>query len=467
MRAKSDAPPVYEESAMLDRRLFLTSATATAATTVAGLSASSAAAQVFTQDGAYGTPGPTFPFPPQVYAARRRKLAEMLDGGVAVVFAATKIDATSQVTMAGNGLQDQDFAWLTGIQDEANAAIILSPSERHDKESLHLASRNLDTERWEGERLSVGAALRERTGFDKISGINSVPYQATMLAAEHKRLVTLSPITPPGAPTPKDLELFRNIAARGIPGVQVVNRPDILPAMRAAKEPREIELIEKAVAATAAGHLAAMRAARPGMNERELMNIIENAFREAGAERLAFPSIVGAGRSGATVHYMGRDNVIRDGDLVLNDIGSAYRTYASDITRTFPVSGTFSPAQRAAYEAVLDAQMAAAKELKPGTYYQDLNQIAIARLEARGYRDDFWHGLGHFVGLDVHDVGDYRRPLPENAVVTIEPGVYRPQDNFGIRIEDMFRTVPGGNIRMSEAIPYRPDDVEAAVRSGR
>ncbi|WP_265563424.1 aminopeptidase P N-terminal domain-containing protein [Sphingomicrobium arenosum] len=451
---------------MFDRRQFL--AAGLSGTTLAAALPGTATAQVWTADGAYGKPAPTYPFSPQVYAARRAALARELDGGVAVLYGATRIDPTETVLMTEGArpIQDMDFAYLTGLHDEPGAAIVLAPAERVRKEELYLPDRSERYERWEGERVSVSRALRERTGFNRILRGSAPDVLLTELAQAHKKLVFLGPLASPNAPVPPALALYQRIAQR-VPGTTIVSRPDLIERMRTIKEPRELELMQKAIDATAAGHLAAMRSARPGMSERELVHIIENAFRAAGADHLAFPSITAAGRAGATLHYTGRDGTIGDGDLVLNDIGASYRTYAADITRTFPVSGTFSPAQRAAYEAVLDAQVAAARAMRPGAYFHEVQVVAENSLEAAGYRDDFWHGLGHFVGLDVHDVGDYRAPLPENAVLTIEPGVYRPQENFGIRIEDEFLVTGSGSRRMSEAIPYRPDDVEAAVRSGR
>jgi Xaa-Pro aminopeptidase len=199
------------------------------------------------------------------------------------------------------------------------------------------------------------------------------------------------------------------------------------------------------------------------MKEFELKTIIENEFRAAGARGLAFPSIVGVARNSAVLHYSSGDNEIRAGDMILADIGAEYEHYAADITRTFPVDGRFNPEQRRIYETVLAAQDAAARQLRAGSAYEDLQRAATNVIEAAGHRDDFWHGLGHFVGLDVHDVGDYAQPLPAGAVLTIEPGIYLPHREFGVRIEDEYLVTAGGSEHMSRAVPRTVAEIEAVM----
>jgi len=233
--------------------------------------------------------------------------------------------------------------------------------------------------------------------------------------------------------------------------------------MRASKEPREIALIRKAIAATEAGLLAAMKQVRVGMTERELKAIIENAFRANGGDGLGFNSITATGRASAVLHYSGNDGVIRDGDLVLCDVGAQVGGYSADITRTFPANGRFTAEQRQVYDTVLAAQEAAAKKLRSGVPYSAAQDAADAVIDSAGQGDAFWHGLGHFVGLDVHDVGDIRAPLPENAVVTLEPGIYLPERGFGVRIEDDFVVTKSGAEHMSTGTPRRTEEIEALM----
>jgi Xaa-Pro aminopeptidase len=235
--------------------------------------------------------------------------------------------------------------------------------------------------------------------------------------------------------------------------------------MRMVKEPRELELIRRAIAATERGILAGMRAARPGMYEAELKQIIEAEFRAAGANALAFSSIVAAGQASAVLHYTGGNNRIAAGDVILLDLGAEVGRYAADISRTFPVDGRFTPEQRAVYDTVLRAQEAAMALTRAGAFYEDLDAASEGVLRAAGNGDDVWHGLGHFVGLDVHDAGDYSQPLPAGAVLTLEPGAYLPHRGFGVRIEDDFLIKAGGNEHMSNGTPRRPADIEALLAS--
>lgn len=425
---------------MLHRRALLGSLAA------AGLGARGAEAQ----ENAYGTPGPTRPFAPEVYQERRRRLMDQIRGGVAVVYSANSLD---------DG-QDPDFLYLTGIVDEAGAALVLAPEERLNKETLYLANRDVENERWEGERLPIGSGVEARTGFANVTRINRLGGQVTGMAGRAGKLHFLGPIVGPNAPVPRALELYRNITARS-PGVGIENSAGLIAWMREQKEPREIELMRRAIAATERGLRAGMRAARPGMREYDVKDVIEAEFRAEGARGLAFPSIVGAGRTSAVLHYPLDNNVIAPGDMILCDVGAKYDYYCADITRTFPVDGRFNDEQRRIYELVLAAQEAAMRVLRAGVYFSDLQDAAEAVFRQAGLNDSFWHGLGHFVGLQVHDAGDTNRPLPAGAVLTIEPGLYLPDRDFGVRIEDMYLVTRGGYEHLSRSVPRTVAEVEA------
>lgn len=439
---------------MLDRRGFIAAGAAAAA-----LSPTTALAQANADDRLYGYPGTVRPFGPDVYRERRaRLLAEMKDG-VAVVYGPRTIDLGSNTAPIDGAASD--FFYLTGIRDVAGAALMLAPGQRY-REVLYLPSRNPDTDHFEGVSLPIGGEVRRRTGFERVSRIGALGPALSEIAARAGKMRYLGPLVGPDEAVPRELDLYSKVSQR-VPGSSIVNNAGLIRAMRAAKEPRELELMRKAIAATGAGMRAAMQAARPGMTEEQLRIIIEDGFRRAGANRLAFPTIVGVARNSTVLHYQDGNNVIRAGDLILCDIGAEFGYYASDVTRTFPVDGRFTPEQRAVYETVLAAQDAAVARLRAGVVYDEAQVAANQVMERAGRRDDFWHGLGHFVGLDVHDVGDYLAPLPAGAVVTVEPGIYLPDREIGIRIEDEYLVTATGTEHLSRGIPRTVPEIEAVM----
>lgn len=439
---------------MFDRRGFMAAGAAASA-----LASTRTLAQVVADDRLYGYPGQIAPFGPDVYRERRARLMAQMKDGVAVVYGPREINLDSTVAEVDTG--NSDFFYLTGIRDVAGAALLLMPTERY-REVLYLPNRNPDTERFEGVALPIGNEVRRRTGFERVSRIGGLAPSLSEVAARVGTMRYLGPLVSPDAAIPRELDLYSRVAAR-VPGTSTVNNANLIRAMREAKEPRELALIRKAIEISGLGHVAAMKAARPGMTERQLRLVIEDAFRRAGTDRLAYPSIVGVARNSTVLHYQNGENVIRAGDLILVDAGCEYRYYASDITRTFPVDGRFTPEQRGIYETVLAAQDAGARALRAGIVYDEAQVAANQVMDRAGHRDDFWHGLGHFVGLDVHDVGDYARPLPANAVVTIEPGIYLPDREIGVRIEDDYLITATGAQNLSAGIPRTVAEIEAVM----
>jgi Xaa-Pro aminopeptidase len=437
---------------MIDRRAMLAGATA-------GLAVARLHAQVSPPVG-FAAPLGTNPFPPEVFRARRARVMEAIKDGIAVIYGASSIETSAAV--APPFVQEGDFAWLTGIVDEPGAILVLAPAERTVKEFLFLPPRVPETERWDVERLPLGAELERRSGFDRVYRTGSLGGLVTTLAERSKTLHFLGPIAATGAPVPTALELYGRIAQR-VPGTTLKDDSALLPSLRIVKEPRELALIRRATDATRRGHLAAMRAAKPGWTERQLKALVESEFRAGGGEGLAYDSIVGTGRNAASLHYTAASGTIRDGDLVLIDAAASVGGYACDVTRTFPANGRFSPDQREVYELVLAAQAAAVAKLKAGVYYEDMLEAAKAVFRRTGRIDDFYHGLSHLVGLDVHDVGDLSKPLPAGAVISVEPGLYVQSAGYGVRIEDLYLITPTGAERLSEGIPRTVAEIEAAM----
>ena len=445
---------------MIDRRGLLLSLTATAA---AGAVALPVRAQVFPPNG-YGRPVGTFPFEPEVFRERRQRVMREMKTGLAVVYGADQIASNAPVGPAFH--QDRDFAWLTGITDEPGAMLILAPGERDVREILLLPSRNPEAERWNVERVPLGAELERRTGFGQVGRTGELGGLVTRLATRHKELHFLGPVVGPTSPMPPAMDLYGRIAQR-IPGVKTIDSSKLLASLRIVKEPRELAMIRKAVSATQRGHLAAMRSVRPGWSEGRLKDLIEAEFKAGGGQGLGYDSIVAAGRNAASLHYTGGDGAVRAGEMILVDAAASVGGYACDITRTFPASGRFTPKQRADYDLVLAAQDAAVAKLKAGVYYHDLNEAAKDIFRRAGRIDEFTHGLGHLVGLHVHDAGDTSQPLPAGAVITMEPGLYLQSANYGIRVEDMYLITASGAERMSIAIPRTASEIERFMAVGR
>jgi len=435
----------------LNRRTLLVGAAATT-----GLSIT-VRAQILPPAG-FATPAGTSPFPPDIYRARRAKLMAALKDGVAVIYGAQRGATSGPVSPPF--YQSGDFAWLTGIVDEPGAVLVLAPAERTYREFLLLPSRDIETERWDVERMPLGSQIEARTGIQRVRRISGLDALVTGVAARSRTLHFMGPIASASSPVPPALDLYGRVMAR-VPGCEIKDQSALLPALRTVKEPGELLLMRRATAATKAGHLAAMKAVRPGMTERELTAILETGFRTGGGEGLSYDSIVATGRNAASLHYAHGNSVIGARDLVLIDAAASVGTYACDVTRTFPASGKFTAQQRADYELVLAAQDAAAALLKAGVIHEDMTEAANVVFRKAGRIDEFTHGLGHFVGLDVHDAGDYTKPLPAGAVLTIEPGLYNQQLNQGIRIEDIYLVTATGAERLSTGIPRTVAEIEA------
>ncbi len=434
----------------------------------AALGASPAAAQVGS---------PAGPVPPDLLVQRRAALLERLGTGVAVVRATTERSAdpaNADYPQDSDFRQDNDFFYLTGLETPRATLVLVARAAGPDEVILYLQPRDPQRERWQGPRLGPGpeaaalaglapAAVRSAAGADGeierlVSGSDS-PARAGALYLAATRRTAADPL----------LQRLRASAPR------VEDLRPHLAALRVVKDADEIRRLRRAIEITAEGHLAAMRVAVPGAWEYELEAAAEGTFRRLGAERLGYPSIVGSGANGTVLHYDVSRSRLADGDLVVMDMGAEFGYYTADVTRTIPASGRFTPRQRAIYDLVLGAQQAALDSLRPGTTMGRLT--AIARQYMRERSGDlcgprtcdayFIHGLGHYIGMDVHDVGRYDIPFAPGMVLTIEPGIYLPEEGLGVRIEDDVLVTADGYEMLSGGVPRRADEVEAVMREAR
>ena len=409
--------------------------------------------------GGFAHPNPTPPadLPPAVYRQRRARVMAELGGCVAVIASRGDMQGITE-----DYRQDADFYWLTGI-NEPDAYLVFQPKSPYRKVVLSLKSRDPEAERWTGPREPVSPQLLEKYGVDRV--LRGVPESTLLNAGEHHDCIAI--IGPAGMSKAdrSDDELAQRLAGRF--GLKVVYKRTLLAGLREAHSADEIERMERAIAITAQGHDAVARATVAGVSERDVQTHLEYAFYSNGATGLSYSSIVGSGPNGAVLHWDKNTRLLQNGDLVVVDAAAEYGRYAADVTRTYPVSGHFTAEQAKVYRAVYQAQEDIFAAIKPGTNMAELQHVAEESLRRAGYLADFIHGFGHFVGLDVHDAGDYEKPIPAGAVFTVEPGVYLPQQGFGVRIEDEVLMTDHGFRLLTSAIPRKLEEVETWVARER
>lgn len=399
---------------------------------------------------------PTIPL--SEYASRRAAVLRSLGSAVGVVFAGDA-DASLEAPYKPH----PHFAYLAGIVDEPGAILLLDQSnpvpER--RVMLFLKPLNPEVERWDGLREPIGAALREACGIETIFRTAAFPRFLLEAVKRAKRMACLHPLATHVSPVSPDLEVFQKLAQR-VPGAGIDDRSELLSQMRAVKSAAEVDVIRRAIEITAVGFEAAMRGLRAGMNEFDLQEVVEHAYRTNGARGTAFRTIAGGGINSTVLHYHDNDQELRDGELVCLDSGARFGMYGADITRTLPVSGRFTPRQREVYEVVLKALKAAVAATREGARISDIDKVARDVIRRAGYGDAFVHGIGHHLGLETHDTSP-DAPLKAGAVITIEPGIYLPEERIGIRIEDDVLVGRKGATVLSEAIPREAEDIERVM----
>jgi Xaa-Pro aminopeptidase len=363
--------------------------------------------------------------PLEEYRTRRERLAQRIKGHVLVLRAAPDQELVKYKP-------EPNFYYLTGFE-QPNAILILDAASDPPQEFFFLPERRPAEERWTGSKLGPGAEAEKVTGFSKV------------------------------LPTADFDAVLKKVSERAKSVLELKEVEDDIAYQRQVKSLTEIALIEKAVQITMKGLQSAAHTISPGVMEYEVEAALEYEFRRNGAQRPGFPSIVGSGPFSTILHYDKSDRRMQAGDVVVVDVGAEYSGYSADVTRTFPVSGKFSPRQREIYQIVLEAQKAAIAKVKPGARISDIHQAAAASIRSKGYEKYFIHGTSHHMGLEVHDVGDTSRPLEPNMVITVEPGIYLPEEQLGVRIEDDVLVTSSGS-RVLSTFPKEIAEVEALVK---
>jgi Xaa-Pro aminopeptidase len=387
--------------------------------------------------------------------------------------------------------QDSDFYYFTGF-NEPDCVLLLSKRGEEQQSLLFNRSKDRQAEIWTGRRLGQKQALAV-LGVDQAYPIQNLDEYLLDLLDGIGQVYLAQ-----GSYPERDQQLFTALDTlrRGVrqnrraPGTLIDWRP-MVHEMRLFKSDEEIALMRQAAEISGWGHVRAMRHCRPGLYEYQLQAEIEHEFARHGARHPAYGTIVGGGENACILHYTENDQMLRNGDLVLIDAGAEYKGYAGDITRTFPVNGRFAPGQRRLYELVLRAQTMAIAAMKPGAAIKQIN-LQVIRILTEGllrlgiihgeledlikkeaYKEFYMHGLGHWLGLDVHDVGDYHssereRPLQPGMVLTVEPGLYIPPGadvpsaycGTGIRIEDNVLITDDGCENLTLAVPKSIEAIE-------
>jgi Xaa-Pro aminopeptidase len=425
-----------------------------------------------------------------LFAARRARIAERMDGGVMLLAAAPERPRTADILYPYR--QDSDFAYVTGFL-EPDAVCVLAP-EAAEKFVLFVRPRDPEREIWIGSRAGVEGAVEEY-GADAAFPIDEL--EKTLPRFLEKAPHAYHTVLRDDPLAGRLLALIRRAQEarpRTGTGPTAIREPgDILHEMRLRKEPVELDAMRDAIAIACEAHRAAMRSARPGMYEYEIEALVDFTFRRRGASGPAYPSIVATGRNATVLHYTDNDRRLGPNELLLIDAGAERAGYCADVTRTFPTAARYAPAQRDLYEAVLAAQLAAIGAVRPGTTLEAVHTVALRVLvealighgilagpvdeaiEKGTYRRFYMHRTSHWLGRDVHDVGRYAeggapRPLEPGMVLTVEPGLYIPADaedvpapfrGIGIRIEDDVLVTADGREVLSAAAPKQVDEVEA------
>jgi len=396
--------------------------------------------------------------------------------------------------------QDSDFMYLTGFP-EPDAIAVIDPARKRPF-TLYVRPRDPEMETWFGRREGVDGAVKNY-GADRAFPVDKFAGDIGKLLDGHDVLYYRFAVD-----KTLDQQILQYLSGQRVRRLKTAYPPHtisdptvIIGDMRLHKTPEEVELMQRAADISAEAHVLAMKKTRPGMNEFQVESLIEAYMRENGASGVAYNSIVGGGENATILHYVENNRPLNDGDLLLVDAGAEYRGYAADITRTFPVNGKYTQPQREVYDVVLDVQLKCVEYTKVGNTVKGRQEYSIELLtegmkklgllkgktqdliKKKAYMKYYMHGVGHYLGMDVHDAGRYftdqtaknSRPFAPGMVLTVEPGLYIPPDDrsapakyrgIGIRIEDDVVVTEDGNINLTAKVPKDPNEIEAIMRNG-
>ena len=398
--------------------------------------------------------------------------------------------------------QDPDFYYLTGFP-EPDAIAVINPSNKKNPYILFVRPRDPEMETWFGRREGTDGA-KKNYGADKAFPIEKFEKEMAKLVNGHEKLYYRF-----GVDQKLDQQILHYLSGQrhrrlktAYPPHTIIDPIILIHEMRLIKTDDEIELMQKSADIAAEAHILAMQNVKPGMNEYQVEALMENYMRHHGASGVAYNSIVGGGENATILHYVENNADLKDGDLLLIDAGAQYKGYASDITRTFPVGGKFTKPQREVYDIVLETEIACLEATKKGNTIKQRHELSIEMLtegmkklgllkgktkdliKKKEFMKYYMHGVGHYLGLDVHDAGRYftdqtaknSRPFEAGMVLTVEPGLYIPPDDknapskyrgIGIRIEDDVLVTEDGNVNLTEKVTKDADEIEEIMAKSK
>ena len=407
------------------------------------------------------------------YSYRRDVLASHCEGPVVLEGFTGREEFSQSYVFA----QEDNFYYLTGHNQEGAGLVLLPPKKNPNpaegpREILFLPAKDPRKEKWDGVRMSPSdSGIESTTGFATVKPSSEMRATVENLAKFYSTFCTVLPYHYENGGFPHEKE-FADWLALVVPQVKLKDVRAQVESQRQIKSSGEVAFLQKAIDLSLDSHLAAMKMIRPGLFEYQVAAKMVEIHAMGGSESEGYAPIVGAGPNSTALHYDKLDRKIQDGDIVVLDVGAQFAGYSADITRTLPASGKFTPRQREIYDIVLGAQNAAIAAIKPGANFcrddkQSLYNIAFNYINTHGkdlhgkpLGQYFIHGLGHGIGLDVHDPMENCKPLQPGMVVTIEPGIYIPEENLGVRIEDDFLITETGSKFLSEKLPRDPEAIE-------
>jgi Xaa-Pro aminopeptidase len=398
--------------------------------------------------------------------------------------------------------QDSDFYYLTGFP-EPDAIAVIAPSKKKNPYQLFVRPRDAAMETWFGRREGIEGAMKNYAA-DKAYSIEKFAEALPKLLDGHDKLYYRF-----GVDKELDLQILKYLTTQRVrriktpyPPHTIIDPTILIHEMRLHKTEPEVELMQKAADITAEAHILAMQSAKGGMNEAQIEAIIEHHFRMQSATGVSYNSIIGGGENATILHYVENNRDLKDGDLLLIDAGCEYQGYAADITRTFPINGKFTDAQRDVYDTVLEVEIACLEATKKGNTIKQRQDLSIELLtegmkklgllkgktkdliKKKSYLKYYMHGVGHYLGLDVHDAGRYftdqgaknSRPFEAGMVLTVEPGLYIPPDDkdapakyrgIGVRIEDDVLVTEDGNVNLTAKCPKQAEEIEEVMAQAK